>query len=33
VGDLIVEYDDEVLRALEHERAADDGNDLAEWVP
>jgi superfamily II DNA or RNA helicase len=32
-GDLIVEYDDEVLHTLDHESAVDERNDLAEWVP
>ena len=31
--DLIVEYDDDVLRALDHESATDRDDDLAEWVP
>jgi len=31
--DLIVEYDDDVLRVLDHESATDRGEDLAEWVP
>ncbi len=31
--DLVVEYDEEVLHALEHESAVDDGDDLGEWVP
>ena len=30
---LIVEYDDDVLRALDHESATDRGDDFAEWVP
>lgn len=32
-GDLIVEYDDGVLRTLDHESATDRDDDLAEWVP
>jgi superfamily II DNA or RNA helicase len=31
--DLIVEYDDEVLRAFDHESATDRDDDFAEWVP
>ncbi len=31
--DLIVEYDEEVLRGLDHESAADESNDVSEWVP
>jgi superfamily II DNA or RNA helicase len=31
--DLIVEYDDDVLRTLDHESATDRGDDFAEWVP
>jgi superfamily II DNA or RNA helicase len=31
--DLVVEYDDEVLRALDHESATDRSDELAEWVP
>lgn len=31
--DLIVEYDDDVLRALDHESATDRDDDFAEWVP
>jgi hypothetical protein len=31
--DLIVEYDDDVLRALDHESAMDRDGDFAEWVP
>ncbi len=30
---LIVEYDDDVLRALDHESATDRSDDFAEWVP
>jgi superfamily II DNA or RNA helicase len=31
--DLIVEYDDDVLRALDHESATDRDDDFADWVP
>jgi superfamily II DNA or RNA helicase len=31
--DLIVEYDDDVLRALDHENATDRSDEFAEWVP
>jgi len=31
--DLIVEYDDDVLRTLDHESATDRDDDFAEWVP
>ena len=31
--DLIVEYDDDVLRVLDHESATDLSDDFAEWVP
>jgi hypothetical protein len=31
--DLIVEYDEDVLRALDHESATDGDDDFAEWVP
>jgi superfamily II DNA or RNA helicase len=31
--DLIVEYDEDVLRALDHEYATDQGDEFAEWVP
>ncbi len=30
---LIVEYDDDVLRTLDHESATDRDDDFAEWVP
>jgi hypothetical protein len=29
--DRIVEYDDDVLRALDHESATDRGDDIADW--
>ncbi len=32
-NDLIVEYDDDVLRALDHENATDRSDEFAEWVP
>ncbi|MBK8995403.1 MAG: helicase [Myxococcales bacterium] len=31
--DLVVEYDVDVLRALDHESATDRGDDFADWVP
>ncbi len=31
--DLVVEYDEDVLRSLDHESATDRDDDLAEWVP
>lgn len=31
--DLVIEYDLDVLRALDHESATDRGDDFAEWVP
>lgn len=31
--DLVVEYDDDVLRALDHESATDRDDEFAEWVP
>jgi hypothetical protein len=31
--DLFVEYDDDVLRVLDHESATDQDDDFAEWVP
>jgi hypothetical protein len=31
--DLIVEYDDDVLRALDHESAGDRSDDSVEWIP
>jgi hypothetical protein len=31
--DLIVEYDDDVIRTLDHESATDRSDELAEWVP
>jgi superfamily II DNA or RNA helicase len=31
--DLVVEYDEDVLRALDHESAADRDDQFAEWVP
>jgi hypothetical protein len=31
--DLIVEYDDDVLRTLDHESATNREDDFAEWVP
>jgi hypothetical protein len=31
--DLIVEYDDEVIRTLDHESATDRSDEFAEWVP
>ena len=32
-GDLIVEYDDEVIHTPDHESAMDDGNEFADWAP
>ncbi|HLY95051.1 MAG TPA: hypothetical protein VKP14_09410 [Gaiellaceae bacterium] len=32
-GDLVVENDDDVLRALDHESATDRDDEFAEWVP
>jgi hypothetical protein len=31
--DLIVEYDQDVLRTFGHESATDRGDEFAEWVP
>lgn len=31
--DLNVEYDDDVLRAFDHESASDRDDEFAEWVP